>query len=44
VWVETIPIRRLAEGWESARLASYLASPESDFLCGEVIKFAGGES
>jgi NAD(P)-dependent dehydrogenase (short-subunit alcohol dehydrogenase family) len=40
--VKGLPIRRLAEGWESARLAAYLASEESDFLCAEVIKFAGG--
>lgn len=40
--IEGLPIRRLAEGWESARLAAYLASEESDFLCAEVIKFAGG--
>lgn len=37
-----IPLGRLAKGWESARLAVFLASDESNFLCGEVIRFTGG--
>lgn len=41
---QMLPIGRLAEGRESARLAVYLASEDSDFLCGEVIKFSGGWS
>ncbi|MEW9674170.1 SDR family NAD(P)-dependent oxidoreductase [Ammoniphilus sp. 3BR4] len=40
--VKNIPIGRLAKGEESAKLAVFLASDDSDFLCGEVIKFAGG--
>lgn len=39
-----LPLGRLAEGRESARLAVYLASEDADFLCGEVIKFSGGWS
>ncbi|OUM88518.1 MAG: hypothetical protein BAA01_05305 [Bacillus thermozeamaize] len=39
---QKIPLGRLAKGWESARLAVFLASEESDFLCGEVIRFTGG--
>lgn len=41
---QMLPIGRLAEGRESARLAVYLASEDADFLCGEVIKFSGGWS
>lgn len=37
-----VPARRLAEGWESAELALFLASDRSDFLVGQVIPFAGG--
>ncbi len=37
-----IPLGRLAKGRESARMAVFLASEESDFLCGEVIRFTGG--
>lgn len=37
-----VPAQRMAEGWESAELALFLASDKSDFLCGQVIPFAGG--
>jgi 2-keto-3-deoxy-L-fuconate dehydrogenase len=37
-----VPAQRVAEGWESAELALFLASEGSDFLCGQVIPFAGG--
>jgi 2-keto-3-deoxy-L-fuconate dehydrogenase len=37
-----VPARRTAESWESAELALFLASHNSDFLCGQVIPFAGG--
>lgn len=44
-WIErTNPSGRLAEPWESAELALYLASPASDFLYGQVIPFAGGSA
>jgi 2-keto-3-deoxy-L-fuconate dehydrogenase len=39
---KNVPAMRVAEGWESAELALFLASDKSDFLCGEVIPFAGG--
>ena len=39
---QMLPLGRLAQGYESARLAVYLASEDADFLCGEVIKFSGG--
>ena len=38
-----LPIGRLAEPWEQAKLAAFLASDDSNFLCGTVIPFAGGE-
>jgi 2-keto-3-deoxy-L-fuconate dehydrogenase len=37
-----VPLGRMAKGRESALLALYLASSESDFLVGQVIPFAGG--
>jgi 2-keto-3-deoxy-L-fuconate dehydrogenase len=37
-----IPARRIAEGWESAELALFLASDRSDFVVAQVIPFAGG--
>jgi NAD(P)-dependent dehydrogenase (short-subunit alcohol dehydrogenase family) len=40
--VRNIPAGRLARAEESARLAVYLASEESDFFVGQVIPFAGG--
>jgi NAD(P)-dependent dehydrogenase (short-subunit alcohol dehydrogenase family) len=40
--VSHIPAGRLARAEESARLAVYLASEESDFFVGQVIPFAGG--
>ena len=38
-----LPAGRLAEPWEQAKLAAFLASEDSNFLCGTVIPFAGGE-
>ncbi len=38
-----VPIQRLAEPWEQAKLAAFLVSEDSNFLCGTVIPFAGGE-
>jgi 2-keto-3-deoxy-L-fuconate dehydrogenase len=37
-----VPAGRVAEGWESAELALFLASSKSDFMCGQAIPFAGG--
>jgi 2-keto-3-deoxy-L-fuconate dehydrogenase len=37
-----VPAKRLAHGWESAELALFLASDKSDFMCGQVVPFAGG--
>jgi 2-keto-3-deoxy-L-fuconate dehydrogenase len=37
-----IPLGRLAKGWEQAKLAAFLASDDSDFLCGSIIRFNGG--
>jgi 2-keto-3-deoxy-L-fuconate dehydrogenase len=39
-----VPIGRLAKPWEQAKLAAFLASEDSNFLCGTVIPFAGGET
>jgi 2-keto-3-deoxy-L-fuconate dehydrogenase len=37
-----IPAGRVAESWESAALAVFLAGPESDFFHGQVFPLAGG--
>jgi 2-keto-3-deoxy-L-fuconate dehydrogenase len=37
-----VPIGRLATGREAASLVLYLASPESDFIVGQVIPYSGG--
>ena len=37
-----VPQKRVAEPWESAELALFLASDRSDFMAGQVIPFAGG--
>jgi 2-keto-3-deoxy-L-fuconate dehydrogenase len=37
-----VPIGRLATGREAASLVLYLASPESDFIFGQVIPYSGG--
>ncbi|MFP4513475.1 MAG: SDR family NAD(P)-dependent oxidoreductase [Acidimicrobiales bacterium] len=37
-----VPAGRLAESWESAELALFLASDRSDFIVGQVIPFSGG--
>lgn len=37
-----VPAKRLAEGWETAELALFLASDRSDFISGQVVPFAGG--
>lgn len=37
-----VPARRLAEGWEQAELVLFLASHNSNFICGQVVPFAGG--
>jgi 2-keto-3-deoxy-L-fuconate dehydrogenase len=40
--LKDVPAGRVAEGWESAALALYLCSSESDFICGQVFVFSGG--
>jgi 2-keto-3-deoxy-L-fuconate dehydrogenase len=40
--IKGAPAGRLAYGWESAALAVFLASQESDFFVGQVFPFAGG--
>lgn len=37
-----VPAGRAAHGWESAALALFLASAESDFFHGQVLSFTGG--
>ena len=37
-----VPARRLSEGWEQAELVMFLASDRSNFICGQVIPYAGG--
>jgi len=37
-----VPSQRIAEGWEQAELVLFLASQNSNFICGQVIPFAGG--
>lgn len=40
--LKDVPVGRVAKGWESAALALYLCSSESDFICGQVFAFSGG--
>ena len=40
--LKDVPVSRVAQGWESAALALYLSSTESNFICGQTIAFAGG--
>ncbi len=37
-----VPVKRMAEGWEAAELALFLASENSNFIVGQIIPFAGG--
>ncbi len=37
-----VPSNRIAESWESAELALFLASDKSNFIVGQVVPFAGG--
>lgn len=37
-----VPSGRVAEPWETAELALFLASERSDFMVGQIIPFAGG--
>ena len=37
-----VPAGRIAEAWEQAELVTFLASPSSDFIAGQVIPYAGG--
>jgi len=37
-----VPSQRIAEGWEQAELVLFLAAQNSNFICGQVIPFAGG--
>lgn len=37
-----VPAARVAEAWEQAELVAYLASPAADFVCGQVLPYAGG--
>lgn len=38
----SIPLKRMGEAEEVANLAAFLASPQSDYITGEVIKIDGG--
>ena len=40
--MKEVPAGRPAEGWESAALALYLSTNESNFFFGQVFPFAGG--
>ena len=40
--LKAVPAGRVAQGWESAALALYLASAESDFVSGQTFAFSGG--
>ncbi|MBQ7717982.1 MAG: 3-oxoacyl-[Clostridia bacterium] len=41
-FLKQIPLKRLGEVEDVAKLAAFLASPESDYITGEVIKVDGG--
>lgn len=40
--MKVIPARRLGKGYETAELALFLASENSNFIVGQIIPFAGG--
>lgn len=40
--LKVIPAKRLGKSWETAELALFLASNNSDFMVGQIIPFAGG--
>jgi len=40
--MKVIPAKRLGKGWETAELALFLASNNSNFIVGQVFPFAGG--
>ena len=40
--IRDVPIGRVARGWESAALALFLSTAESDFFHGQIVPFAGG--
>jgi 2-keto-3-deoxy-L-fuconate dehydrogenase len=37
-----VPVGRIAEAWEQAELVTFLASPSSDFIAGQILPYAGG--
>jgi 2-keto-3-deoxy-L-fuconate dehydrogenase len=37
-----VPAGRIAEAWEQAELVAFLASDASNFICGQVLPYAGG--
>jgi 2-keto-3-deoxy-L-fuconate dehydrogenase len=37
-----VPAGRIAEAWEQAELVTFLASPSSDFIAGQILPYAGG--
>jgi hypothetical protein len=39
--LKAVPAGRVAQGWESAALALYLASAESDFVSGQNVRIFG---
>ena len=41
-WASTVPLGRVAQGSDIAKMAAYLASSESDYLTGLAINVAGG--
>ena len=41
-FLKQIPLKRLGEVEDVAKLAAFLASPESDYITGEVIRVDGG--
>ena len=40
--LRSVPARRIAPAQEQAELVAFLASPASDFICGQVLPYAGG--
>lgn len=40
--LKEVPVGRAAHGWESAAMALFLASRDSDFLHGQIVPFTGG--
>ena len=40
--LDQIPLKRIGQPWEVAKVVAFLASPDSDYITGEIINITGG--